>query len=346
VATPVKVVLITGSLPPEYCGVGDYTARLANALNSTGASAYAVSLRGSSDHPLQSLPRLRAWLGTIQPDIIHLQYPGAAFKKSLFPLSLASSLKPSVLTLHEYGISHPFRKGMMRFLVRRSASLIFPSPDVAASVPKDVTSGKPTDIIPVGPAFEPEQVPDIEPLTRIPLLHFGFINRSRSFEDWGVLLSLLNKHHPETDVFFITGTPERSVEAVVTRERLKERAPSIRVQWLHQARSDAISRFLLQHPAIAYLPFVDGLSERRTSLITLLAHGIPCLVSPPRVSPLHLTQAEGLVFVDTPETAHSEFGKLQDPARYRAARADAVRQSQAFSWPSIAERHLRFYTSL
>jgi hypothetical protein len=32
----VRVILVTGSLPPEACGVGDYTQRLASALADAG----------------------------------------------------------------------------------------------------------------------------------------------------------------------------------------------------------------------------------------------------------------------------------------------------------------------
>jgi glycosyltransferase involved in cell wall biosynthesis len=341
-----KIVLVSGTLPPGFCGIGDYTARLARALGAAGAEVFTASVRGSSDHTLRNLLRFRDWLRKIQPDILHLQYPGAAFRRSLLPLSLAANLPGYVLTLHEYGLSHPLRKGLMRFLVRRSRAVIFPSQDVKEAVPGELYSRKAYEMIPVGPAFEPESVPDLQPLTRIPLLYFGFINRSRSFEDWGILLSLLSKQDPDTDVFFITGTAERSMDVVVVRERLKERAPAIRVQWLHQARADAISAFLTQHPAIAYLPFVDGLSERRTSLITLLRHGVPCIVTPPRVPPACLSAGPGLAFAESPEVALRHFESLQDPPAYRSARAHALALSASFSWPTIAQRHLRFYETV
>lgn len=341
-----KVVLIAGSLPPEFCGVGDYTARLAGALSAAGAQVFTVSLRGSADHSFRGLGALDHWLGEVRPDFIHIQYPGAAFKRSLLPLAMAPHLRGYVLTLHEYGLSHPFRQGMMRYLIRHSQAVILPSTDVAAAVPADAKESRPTTVIPVGPSFEPEIVPDLEPLARIPLIYFGFINRSRSFEDWGILLSLLEKKRPDTDVIFLTGTSGRSMEAVVLRERFKERAPRIGVQWLYQARADSLSHFLAHHPAIAYLPFVDGASERRTSLITLLRHGVPVLVTPPRIPQVHLRPGPGLIYVDRPEAAYEAFEELQDPNSYRLARADALRQSQAFSWSIIADHHLSFYASI
>lgn len=341
-----KVVLISGSLPPDFCGIGDYTARLATALRDEGAEAFTVSLRGNADYQARSLARFGDWLRELHPDILHLQYPGAAFRKSLFPLALASRFPNLILTLHEYGLSHPLRKGVSRFLVRHARAVIVPSPEIEHALPPGLLGNKPTATIPIGPTFEPRSVPDLIPLARIPLLHFGFINRSRSFEDWGVLLSLLEKQNPATDVIFITGTPERAMEVFVIRERLKERAPSIRVQWLHQTRAEAISEFLTHHPAIAYLPFVDGLSERRTSLITLLAHGVPCLVTSPKVPLVHLRPGPGLVFVERPEDALLHFERLQDPPSYRIARADALRQVHAFSWTAIARRHLDFYAML
>ncbi|MHA2646670.1 MAG: hypothetical protein V2G51_01330, partial [bacterium JZ-2024 1] len=75
-------------------------------------------------------------------------------------------------------------------------------------------------------------------------------------------------------------------------------------------------------------------------------HGVPCLVTSPKVALAHLRPGPGLVFVDRPEDALLHFERLQDPPSYRIARADALRQVQAFSWSAIARHHLDFYAML
>jgi glycosyltransferase involved in cell wall biosynthesis len=86
-----KIVLITGSYPPDKCGVGDYTRELANSLaKMQGAKVFVLTscghmdldcdqgvvvLRCLPDWSLRSLPILLRELNRIRPHIAHIQYP-------------------------------------------------------------------------------------------------------------------------------------------------------------------------------------------------------------------------------------------------------------------------------
>ncbi len=120
--TAMRITLISGSLPEMPCGVGDYTARLASALATEGASVRIVTTR---DDRVASLPAVsvdlatRNW-GTLQvpmllraarrgpSDVVHMQYPTVGYRHGLAPALLLSALRllspgmPLVLTLHEY----------------------------------------------------------------------------------------------------------------------------------------------------------------------------------------------------------------------------------------------------
>lgn len=119
-----RVMLISGSFPPMKCGVGDYTAQLAQALAHTADTSVAVladiaaSQTDIAAPGLEILPVAHGWvfsdlpaiLRTIQdwhPDIIHIQYPGQGYGKRKIPWLLPSILaivlrKPIVQTWHEY----------------------------------------------------------------------------------------------------------------------------------------------------------------------------------------------------------------------------------------------------
>jgi len=118
-----RVLLVTGSLPPMRCGVGDYTAGLARALAATNAMDVAVltsQLAGRNDavtapgfevlEPVANwrlsslkpaLDAIRAW----RPDVVHIQHPSQGYDGPL-PLALGLAARwrlglPVVLTLHE-----------------------------------------------------------------------------------------------------------------------------------------------------------------------------------------------------------------------------------------------------
>lgn len=117
----VKILLVTGSYPPVFCGVGDYSARLAVALRDAGADLQVLTTH-QPDLPAgdptwvrrempswnrDSLPQFRAVLKAFQPDIVHVQYPtqgydnGAAL--ALLMLMACAFRKFAVVsTWHEY----------------------------------------------------------------------------------------------------------------------------------------------------------------------------------------------------------------------------------------------------
>jgi glycosyltransferase involved in cell wall biosynthesis len=117
-------MLISGSFPPMKCGVGDYTAKLAQALAhnaDTSVAVLAVVAASETDvisPRLQLFPVAHGWavsdlpaiLRTVRkwrPDIIHMQYPGQGYGAHKLPWLLPSILaivlrKPIVQTWHEY----------------------------------------------------------------------------------------------------------------------------------------------------------------------------------------------------------------------------------------------------
>ncbi len=106
------------------CGVGDYTAKLAQALAYTADTTVAVlvdiaaSQTDAAAPSLEILPIAHGWtfsdlpaiLRTVRkwrPDIIHMQYPGQGYGAHKLPWLLPSILaivlrKPIVQTWHEY----------------------------------------------------------------------------------------------------------------------------------------------------------------------------------------------------------------------------------------------------
>ena len=146
-----KVLIITGSYPPDKCGVGDYTAHLANALVSkknievnvlTGTGAIALV---DEDSQVRILHKVSNWrnrnlldiwraVKEIHPDIVHIQYPTQGYAgrpPRLLPLILKVMGMPIVQTWHEYfhgsGVSWPNLMGC--------DALIYARPDFLQKIP-------------------------------------------------------------------------------------------------------------------------------------------------------------------------------------------------------------------
>lgn len=127
--------MISGSLPPDRCGVGDYTARLCAALTTEGCAvefiASATAVQGTcgrivarpASWRLSSLPRIASVLRRSDADVVHIQYPTAGYDAvwlpALVPLLARLAGKRAVVTFHEAqswtDVRHP--RSTLRFLL-------------------------------------------------------------------------------------------------------------------------------------------------------------------------------------------------------------------------------------
>ena len=92
-----KIMLITGSYPPDICGTADYTARLSESLLACGLDVE-VFYRQRWD--LRHVHSLVKEIDRSRPDLIHMQYPTTGYGWKLGPQAIGT-LKPVVVTLHE-----------------------------------------------------------------------------------------------------------------------------------------------------------------------------------------------------------------------------------------------------
>ena len=111
--------MISGTLPPYKCGVGDYTYQLAKHLSYSGLEVDILTSCGASEFDgcnvygnVESWNRLKT-LGEIlniykrkNYDIVHIQFPTAAYGKRIIACMVVPMLKSMgvkvVVTIHEY----------------------------------------------------------------------------------------------------------------------------------------------------------------------------------------------------------------------------------------------------
>ena len=116
-----RVLLISGSLPPMKCGIGDYTAQLAAALaRRAGVSVAVLTSAGAAapaDRAFEVMAVARGWhwserapllaaARSWRPDVAHMQFPTQGYGRAklpwLMPALLAAAGFRVAQTWHEY----------------------------------------------------------------------------------------------------------------------------------------------------------------------------------------------------------------------------------------------------
>lgn len=207
-----RILLVTGSLPPMKCGVGDYTAHLAGALSrrmdtTVGVLTDVAATPIRSDFKFEVLPVCEGWgpadvvriaLATHRwkPDLMHIQYPTQGYGKRYLPWFLPSLFRvarvPVVQTWHGYDARHITR----RF------------------IPNSVLSG---GVIAVRPEFIDKMSPFYRRLNR--RKHFKFIPNASTIpptrlteEEKSAIRSRFSNGPSKVLVFFGFAYPDRGVE--------------------------------------------------------------------------------------------------------------------------------------
>lgn len=332
---------------------------------------------------------LRAWIREARPHILHLQYQTAAFGMhpaiNLWPLALRflPSRPAFITTFHDLRLPYlfpkagPLRSGVNRWLALGSDAVVASNAQDALRLAAWGVGSQRLAIIPLGNA-----IPVAPPLGyrreawrgrlgvgpgEALLCFFGFMNSSKGLEDLlhalrrtvdrGLACKLLLLGASVGEVDPSNVTYRRQMQGLIEALGLGER-----VLWTGHLPAAEVSAGLLAAD-LCVLPFRDGGSYRRTSLITVLAHGCPLITTllphqdgPGRSAP-RSTEEEGLlppplrhgehcllVPPRAPEALALALEELASSAQLRGQLSQGARAlAEHFAWERVAPRTLRLY---
>jgi glycosyltransferase involved in cell wall biosynthesis len=334
--TGIAVKLLCGRRPDIFCGVADYTSTLTAHLQQQGVSAEIIS---QEDWNLGSIVSLMTnILSEPAPDIIHVQYPTYAYGASIVPhLSTFFAERPIVITMHELTHSHVLRKLSSLLFMLSADALVF-----CAQEDNDYYHDR-------IPAFRPRSF-TIPIGSNIPLLNgtvireedvivtFGQIRPRKGIEQF-VELARLSRAQGGAHRFRVIGATLGRFRSYY--KRLRTDAEGLPIEWRLDLEPTEVARAIAQAGA-AYLPFPDGASERRGTLLAVLGNGVPTVTTSGRHTPPALDDC--VIYADTPAQALPRINRvLGDPSlRLRLARSARAYASR-YSWPSIARQHVDVY---
>lgn len=299
-------------------------------------------------------------------EIVNVQYQAAAYNMNSaaicwLPWRL-KSIAPTVTTFHDLRVPWLFpkagrlREAAVRGLARRSAACVATNP----ADYRQLTAWGVEQVrqIPIGSNIEPYEANHIEIEEArlhlglgdgdILLGYFGFLNETKGADDLIDALARLDERHHLVFIGGQTGAsdPDNNQAFLVgLRRRIDDLGLAGRVHWTGFLSSARVSAYLAAANMMV-MPYRDGVSLRRGTLMAVLAHGRPLITTTP---------AEG-----SPEFRHGEAMWLVPPED-PAALAEAVRTLAAdpglrgrlgrgagelagdYGWEAIAERMVALY---
>ena len=329
-AKPMRVCLLVGSAETQHCGVKDYALQLARALGERGVEA---EVHAPGDWRLRSVLELRRQLRAGRFDVLHVQYPSIGFRYSLAPFlaGWAGVAPRTCLTLHEAS-RLPRVQRLATQLFRVTADrIVFTTAEERALFGAEQSA---TEVIPIA-----SNVPVAAPAERSceTVVYFGQIRPDKGLEAFLQLAAMA----PEPYRFCVLGAcmPKHGAYC----EAL-QRLASANVEWRLGATLDEVAHELASALAV-YLPFPDGVSFRRGSLLAAMVNGCPVIAPCSDTTPESLRRA--VLAAPTPEAALVQMDRLRgsDGAAREASAVSRALGAQ-FSWATVALAHQQMYTAL
>ena len=317
-------------------------------------------------------PELGKRIRTMNANIIHVQYQTAAYGLhpaiNLLPLALRMAKNPAkvVFTFHDLEAPYrpwlrgPVRRMAMRAGERKCDAFVATNgadfQQLMASQP-----GPPWaryHLIPIG-ANVPKQPP--KRYTReaqrkklgagartLLLSHFGLLNQSKGLQDLLVAMKLLMEQGRDVRLILVGGTAGSSDATNVDfanqiRSQVEQLGFGGKVHETGFLAPEDVSAHLLACD-VCVLPYRDGASFRRGSLMAALEHGLCTVTTRPAEPDLVDGQNVRLVDPANPIGLARPIDDLaDDEVTRRRLGLEAGKLSERFGWPAIAEKHQALY---
>jgi glycosyltransferase involved in cell wall biosynthesis len=306
--------------------------------------------------------------------VVHIQYQTAAYALhpavNLLPLRLRlmGQRPPVLVTFHDLRVPYLFPKaGVVRVWANRVLAR-WSDAAIATNV-EDYqqlkAAGLPADpyLIPIGSNIHPAApqgydrqewrhslgVADDETL----LCYFGFLNASKGGETLFRGLSELLRRGWRAKLLMIggqVGDSDPTNRAYLERVKTlgQELGVTDQVLWTGYMPAEHVSASFWAAD-ICVLPYRDGVSYRRGTLMAALAHGLPIVSTEPSLPMDTLVHGHNILLVnaDNPgATADAVERLIAEPALRTRLAQGALELAQNFTWQHIATQTLQLYEQL
>ncbi len=319
-------IVMTGSLPPDVCGVGDYSEALIQSLLSEGLS---VETYYANDWSLSTIFRHLSRLRRYGSGVLNIQYPTQGYGWSVVPVLLCLLIKPriSVVTLHEFSRRSFKAKCASYFFFLFANWFIFTTSferDFCCTIAPWIASR--CSVIPLA-----SNIPMRDGAVRdLDISYFGHIRPDKGIEEFiAIVESIRLKSTSNVNVIgqLVDGFEEYAEKLIA---QLKVVGASI----VLNRSADEVSQ-LLSRTKVALLPFPDGVTLRRGTALAAMGNGA-LLVT--RTAPAGSPEFDQ-TYIAMPTNGNIEqvlLHVLEHFNDYDAVRLTGQTFARSFSWKAIA----------
>lgn len=329
-----KVLMVSGSWPPEPCGVGDYASRLSDALEDIGIDL--LRFGGKQALRMRNLHQSLGQVRNLEADIIHLQYPTMAYGRSFAPPLFAMLARvPVVVTLHKFDGFRFYRLPWFLPYAMSVDALLFTTPSERDAFCRRLRRVPAVnEIIPIG-----SNIPAAPEQPRRPrsVCYFGLIMPDKGLEKF---IELMQRLAGQNFAFTVIGSIPPKWRAY--GEEVATKIRTLGGRMVMNAAPDVVALQLRQNRYI-YLPFPDGATDRRGSLLAALVNEITVLAPLTDISRPPIT--DYVVHAGTPQEAAALLLEFEDGRRARQEGARFTSVSD-YDWHTIALRHQHVYETV
>lgn len=301
-------------------------------------------------------------------DLINIQYQAAAFNMrspsaNLMPWRF-KHICPTVVTFHDLRVPYLFPKaGRLRetavnFMAKQANGVIVTNPQDLNALQQKRIGVERLIQIPIGSNITARNVLPAEMqavraelnlgANDLLLGYFGFLNETKGAD---TLLQALSKLPANIHLVFIggrTGTSDamnnqqffEQLDQMIIDLNLSER-----VHWTGFVEDHHVSTYL-QTADLMVMPYKDGVSLRRGTLMAALAHGRPLISTTPSVPTPELAHNQNIWLVppdDVTSLANAIETVLTDQNLQTKLGKGAKAVADLFTWDKIAQQTADFY---
>jgi glycosyltransferase involved in cell wall biosynthesis len=260
-----KILFLVGAYPPKICGIGDYTYKLKSKLDENNFDTKVIYGLNWKTNPFKIFKQIKKY----SPDIVHIQYPLTGLFAHILIFFCFFKYK-IVVTAHEFAETHWSRKLSM-FIFPLAKSIIWTSKLELEKFKSYFPVLVPCThkIIPIAsniPFLESKSFSTRENIIGF----FGSIRTRKGLDQFFDLVESLSVNNKGKFKFVIIGTVLEIYKEYY--EKIKSKYSQIEIEWKISLSSNEVATELTKIKYV-YLPFEDGASERRGSLLAAIGNG-------------------------------------------------------------------------
>lgn len=329
-----KILLVTGSYPPDVCGVGDYSKKLLESLNK---ESNIVELFYKKKWGIINLFSYTNEIKSKKANLIHFQYPTEGYGYSILPLLMMLFLpkKKRIITIHELS-NRTLKAKIFTLLLLFFNNNIIVTNEVENNYIKKIPilKRKKTFVINIGSNI-PASTNSFKNFSerKFDLAYFGHIRPIKGLESF----ISVSKSLDASKKCVVIGQNLNKYQSYLEELQVK----SSNVSYiLNGSVSETVEN--LSDCKIVYLPFPDGVSSRRGSLIAAALNG--CII----VTTYSNDKLTNEFFSQYCYLVNNELEAVQLILELLSNKAfistkETSKLMRMFSWEEIAKRHFEVY---